>query len=185
MIIVKRRSASEAWGVYHKSLGATKAINLELTVGAYDYSIAWNNTAPTSSVFSLGTWAAVNSNGGTFVAYCFSEVDGYSKFGSYTGNGSADGTFVYLGFRPKFVLVKRADASTSWGIVDSKRNEFNLADDALFPNLSNAESSESTGIDMVSNGFKIRGTGNLWNASGSTYIYAAFAEVPTKFALAR
>ena len=185
MIICKSRGSGQSWQVGNSNVGWNRVLYLNLTNAQSGTSASyWNNTAPTSTVFSLGTDSGGNDTT-TMVAYCFAEVDGYSKFGSYTGNGSADGPFVHLGFRPKFVLVKRTDASTSWGIVDSKRNEFNLADDALFPNLSNAESSESTGIDMVSNGFKIRGTGNLWNASGSTYIYAAFAEVPTKFALAR
>ena len=184
MIIVKRRSGAEAWGVYHRSLGATQAINLELTVAAYTYAIAWNNTAPTSSTFSLGTWAAVNSSGGTFVAYCWAEIAGFSRFGSYTGNGSTDGPFVYTGFRPEFIMYKRTDATQSWILMDTSRSPFNVADKFL---LANASDSEYTGaiLDILSNGFKVREAGTQTNANGGTYIFMAFAENPFKISNAR
>jgi hypothetical protein len=188
MVIVKRRSGAEAWGVYHKSLGATQAINLELTVAAYTYAIAWNNTAPTSSTFSLGTWAAVNSSGGTFVAYCWAEIAGFSKFGSYTGNGSSDGPFTYTGFRPKFIMVKRTDSTGPWLIYDTARDIYNQSNTLLRANTSQAETASGE-IDILSNGFKYRGSSTnadyVTNVSGATYIYMAFAENPFKNSLAR
>jgi hypothetical protein len=184
MVIVKRRSGAEAWGVYHRSLGATQAINLELTVAAYTYSIAWNNTAPTSNVFSLGTWAAVNSSGGTFVAYCWAEIAGFSKFGSYTGNSNADGAFVYTGFRPRYVMIKNSGLANNWCIYDTARNTYNVTNSFLVAQGANAE---QTGleIDILSNGFKARTTNDNVNSSSYSYIYMAFAEVPTKFSNAR
>ena len=118
------------------------------------------------------------------VAYCFAPVAGYSAFGSYTGNGSTDGPFVYTGFRPRFILWKRSDGAESWWINDTSRLGYNGANQALFPNLSNAENTANN-IDILSNGFKIRGSGGEVNASGGTYIYAAFAEFPFKYSLAR
>jgi hypothetical protein len=141
---------------------------------------------PTSSLFSLGTYGGVNNNTNNFVAYCFASVAGFSAFGSYTGNGSADGTFVYLGFRPEFVMIKRTDASNDWVILDTARNTFNVANSALFPNSSSTETSNGFyDSDILSNGFKVRATNAVVNASGGTYIYAAFAETPFKNALAR
>ena len=123
---------------------------------------------------------------GNYVAYCFAEVEGYSKFGSYTGNGSADGPFVYTGFRPAFVLFKRSDSTGNWYIFDVQRNTYNLTNLTLFPNLSGAESTETNNIlDILSNGFKHRGIGGFSNASGGTYIYMAFASNPFKNSLAR
>jgi hypothetical protein len=184
MVIVKRRSGAEAWGVYHKSLGATQAINLELTVAAYTYAIAWNNTAPTSSTFSLGTWAAVNSSGGTFVAYCWAEIAGFSKFGSYTGNGSADGPFVFTNFRPKYIMIKRTDTTANWIVMDTGRGLYNASYYYLLPNLTDADSGPIA-VDFLSNGFKMRLSNAPFNASGGTYIYMAFAENPFKNANAR
>ena len=129
--------------------------------------------------------AHINHTGGTYVTYCFSEVEGYSKFGSYTGNGSTDGTFVFLGFRPALIIVKRTDdASSDWYIFDNKRPAFNVIDNYISPNLINAEIS-FTSLDLLSNGFKLRNTGNDLNGSGGTIIYIAFAESPFKYARAR
>ena len=144
----------------------------------------WNNTAPTSSVFSLGTDTNVNYSVDNFIAYCWSAVPGYSAFGSYTGNGSTDGPFVYLGFRPRYILWKRTDATADWGVIDTSRDPYNTTGYDLTPNAAAAEGSGYT-VDFLSNGFKIRLTATRINASGGTYIYAAFAENPFKYALAR
>lgn len=185
LIFVKRRSSTENWAGYHASLGATKAIFLNLSIAALDDFI-WDNTAPTSTVFSVGGGVIVNGSGSTYVAYCWSEVPGFSKFDSYTGNGSADGTFVYTGFRPEFVMVKRSNSgSDSWWILDASRSPYNAAYNRLRANVADAESSNVPVCDFVSNGFKLRDSDTAWNASGSTYIYMAFAEMPTKYANAR
>jgi hypothetical protein len=188
MVIVKQRNASAAnWTVYHSNLtSATYAIFLNLTAAQDPAAGYWNSTAPTSSVFSLGTSVAGNGSGTTYVAYCFAEVAGYSKFGSYTGNGSADGPFVYLGFRPRWIMVKNASAATDWTILDSSRDTGNMAIKYLIPNTSGAETSgSSVQLDILSNGFKIRGTWSGMNGNTNTIIYAAFSENPFKNSLAR
>jgi hypothetical protein len=188
MFILKARSASGLyWVVYHQSLGATKALFLQLTDAANTDILYFNNTAPTSSVLSLGTGASPNQSGTTYVAYCFAPVAGYSAFGSYTGNGASDGVFVYTGFRPSFILTKRTDSANYWMILDDERRTYNPAFNGLYPNLSDAEGNfgNSTGIDFLSNGFKLRDSVASVNASGGTYIYMAIAESPFKFSLAR
>ena len=177
MIIAKRRSAVENWGVYHKSMGASKYINLDTTTAEQSSTSRWNGTEPTSSVFSVNTHASVNGSGDTYIAYCFAEKTGYSKFGSYTGNGNADGTFVYTGFKPAMVIAKRTDSTGNWRIRDNKRPEYNVIDKVLRPNTSEAEITEDN-HDFLSNGFKVRTTGPENNASGGTFIYMAFAEAP-------
>ena len=184
MIIVKRLTGSaEAWTVYHQNLDATapqdKYLHLNTTDAVMDSAGMWNDTAPTTSVFSVGSTGVTNGSGGTFVAYCFAEKQGYSKFGSYTGNGNADGAFIYTGFKPAMVLFKQSSASgEKWYIYDNKRNAFNITNSVLFPNTNDAESSATTGapIDMLSNGFKLKGTDAAGNGSGSTYIYMAFGQ---------
>jgi len=183
LIIVKNRSAIDNWWVYHTSIGATNYLSLNLTDASQANVIAWNNTSPTSSVFSIGTASRVNGSGNSMVAYCFAAVAGYSAFGSYTGNGSTDGAFVYLGFRPKFVMLKQSDAITTWSIKDSSVNTYNAAVLRLYPNTTAAESSGAD-VDFLSNGFKCRSTSNEVNAAG-TYVYAAFAENPFNNSLAR
>ena len=176
-IIIKRRSDSATWAVYSRELGSGKKLELNGTSGTITNAQFFTSN-PTSSVFSLGTEYDVNGSGGTFVAYCFAEKQGYSKFGSYNGNGNADGPFVYLGFKPAWLMIKRTDAiSDGWYIFDSTRSPTNLVDKAFRANANNAESGES--IDLLSNGFKHRigGNNNFNNASG-TYIYMAFAEHP-------
>jgi hypothetical protein len=186
MVIVKSRSAANNWCVYHISMGNQYATLLNSTASSYSNSNYWNNTSPTSTVFSLGNGNDTNQSSATFVAYCFAAVAGYSAFGSYTGNGSSDGPFVFTGFRPRYVLVKRSDSTANWTIRDAARNPYNSANLGLFPNLSAAEDSTSgRDIDILSNGFKIRGTDSDLNTSSGTYIYACFAESPFKFALAR
>ena len=191
LIIVRNRTASaQNWQVYSSVLGATKRLFLDLTDTENTFSGVWNNTAPTSTVFSLGNATDVNGNTNNFVAYCFAAVAGYSAFGSYTGNGSADGPFIYTGFRPRFVMVKEATVSArDWIILDSARNTYNVADLQLMPNKSDAEAttvlSSTAYLDFVSNGFKVRNTSVRNNENTATYIYAAFAEFPFQFANAR
>ena len=185
MIIVKGRStAGDPWAVYHSSLANTQYLYLNTTAAVATGINLWNSTTPTSSVFSVGAAQDTNRSAGTLVAYLFAEVAGFSKFGSYTGNGSADGPFVYCGFRPSFVMVKRIDLTNDWFTVDSSRNTYNIASALLRPNTSAAEQTSGV-IDVLSNGFKPRTTDSAYNASGGTYIFAAFAENPFKNALAR
>jgi hypothetical protein len=177
MIIVKRRNTAAQWNVYHESLGNTGALYLNDTIAFNVVAGFWNNTSPNSTTFTLGTDAAGNGSGDTYITYCFAEKTGYSKFGSYTGNGNADGTFVYTGFKPAFVIVKRTDATQGWYILDNKRNTFNPEDKYLEANDSDAEAT-FTFCDFLSNGFKARTIGTGFNASGGSYIYMAFAEEP-------
>jgi len=188
MIIIKGRSTVSNWPVYHIGQNATPQngqIFLDV-INAYAVAATiWNNTAPTSSVFSLGTNTNANTVSQTYVAYCFAGIEGYSSFGSYTGNGVADGIFVYTGFRPRYVCVKRVDAVGGWTILDTSRSPFNVEVNRLNPNGSNAETTGFNVLDGLSNGFKIRDADPTWNASGGTYIYMAFAENPFQYALAR
>ena len=187
MVIVKSRSSGVFnWSVYHIATGATGLLILQTTNAFVTSSTTWNNTAPTSSLFSIGTDNGTNASAGTYVAYCFAAVAGYSAFGSYTGNGSADGPFVYLGFRPRFTLIKRTDAIANWRIHDTARDTYNVASKTLYPNLTNAETSAASEYwDILSNGIKLRTSDAESNASGGTYIYMALAENPFKYALAR
>ena len=185
MFILKARSASGLyWVVYHQSLGATKALFLQLTDAANTDILYFNNTAPTSSVLSLGAGASPNQNGTTYVGYCFAPVAGYSAFGTYTGNGSADGPFIYTGFRPRFLMFKRTDSAGDWWMYDTSRSTSNTAVLVLYANSSAAEISDSN-VDILSNGFKLRSATYQPNNSGGTYIYAAFAENPFAYSNAR
>jgi hypothetical protein len=184
MVIVKSRVNAYDWVVYNSSIGNTKKLYLNLTSAEVVDSTAWNNTSPTSSTFSLGSNVGVNQSSSTYVAYCWSEIAGFSKFGSYTGNGSTNGTFVYTGFRPKFVLTKSTIVAHDWNIWDSSRSTYNAAGLLLQPNSSGAEQSPYN-VDLLSNGFKFYDSNATWNGSGETYIYMAFAENPFKYALAR
>jgi hypothetical protein len=177
MVIVKNRSEAFAWNCYHQSLGATKYILLNAT-DASATGTTWNDTAPTSSVFSIGSTSGVNKNTNNLIAYCFAEKPGYSKFGSYTGNGNADGTFVYTGFKPAMVIIKRSDSAGDWFINDNKRDTFNVVNHYLRPHTSASETSGTALLDFTSNGFKIRISDGAYNGSGATYIYMAFAEAP-------
>jgi hypothetical protein len=190
LIIAKSRSTTSSWYVYHASLGATKAVFLNST-GAEDTSQKyWNNTAPTLSVFTImQTGVAWWDLSATHVAYCFAAIPGYSAFGSYTGNNAADGTFVYLGFRPSFLMIKSTSGSTEWVMVDNTRpsttpgvRNFNLVDTSLYANRAYSEATIGTvdDIDLLSNGFKLRNNTGFVNAS-QTYIYMAFAESPFKY----
>ena len=183
MVIVKRRSATEGWATYHSGIASdaeTDFIELHSDGAVSDSNTRWNDTAPTADVFSVGTHDSVNADDSTYVAYCFHSVDGYSKFGSYEGNGNADGTFIYTGFRPSLVITKPIDATGNWNINDSARSPDNVVDERLKPNSSDAES-DSDALDFTSNGFKIRTSGTSYNQSAYTYIYIAFAEIPFKY----
>ena len=179
MIISKNRDGAENWFCYHKSLGATKYIRLNITNAAGSATSIWNDTEPTTSVFTVGNDTSVNSNNVKYIAYCFAEKQGYSKFGSYTGNGNADGTFVYTGFKPGFFMAKRIDASDMpWVMIDNKRNSFNALSNTLLANSAEAANTGTDRADFLSQGVKIRTTSGAWNASGASFIFMAFAENP-------
>ena len=179
MIIIKdlEDSGGSNWGVYHNSIGNTDFLELNSTAAKDTSSGLWNNTTPTSSVFSIGTNSRVNNSGNDFIAYCFAEKQGYSKFGSYIGNGNnGNGTFVYTGFKPAFVMVKKSSATNNWVMTDNKRDSFN--DSATNYLLANDNSAEGTGLnfDLLSNGFKLKSNSGGTNTSGATYIYMAFGQ---------
>ena len=181
MIIIKRRDASGTWHVYHKTLGADfVAGEIDTTAAKKDNANFMNDTEPTSSVFTVNTYDEVNASSGTHVAYCFAPKQGFSKFGYYVGNGNADGPFVYTGFRPAYVLIKRTDTTGDWYIFDNKLIPRNIITQYLTSNKNEAvkDAVAAYYIDFLSNGFKLRGTGSETNASGGSYIYAAFAEAP-------
>ena len=177
MMIVKGISFVDNWCVFHSSLGGGKKVRLNTTGAEISTTESWNSTSPTSSVFSVGADGETNNNGSTMIAYCFAEKQGYSKFGSYKGNGSTDGTFVYTGFKPAFVMVKRSDTTKNWYLQDNSRNGYNASNPYLSPNINVAETG-GTEVDILSNGFKLRAGGTGHNESGGTYIYMAFAEAP-------
>ena len=186
LILVKVHTSDTAydWRLYHGSLGATKNMIFNDGSAVATATNKWNDTAPTSSVFSLGDTSGTNESGSGIITYNFVEKQGFSKFGTFTGNGSLDGAFIYTGFRPAFVLLKcSSHASSNWVMLDNKRsNPFNDATcpDALYANDDAEEATASPWADLVSNGFKCRGfnEGNTINADGNTYIYLAFAEAP-------
>ena len=178
-IIVKNRATTNQWCIYNRPRSAEKFIHLDVTDAESDAATVWQDTEPTSSVFSVGTSALTNGDGNAMIAYCFAPIQGFSKFGSYTGNGDADGAYVHLGFRPAWIVVKRTDSANSWMMYDNKRNPINLVDNPLYAEGSDAEgTSSAASFDFLSNGFKCRGTGSAINASGATMIYMAFAESP-------
>ena len=177
MIIVKNRSVVNPWWVYTATLGAGKQLRLNDThAEGSDGGVIWNNTAPTNSVFSVNSNTGSNGSGNSLIAYCFHDVANYSKFGSYSGNGSTTGPVVTLGFSPAFVMIKRTDAAgNSWRMFDNTRNPTNPVDKIIYANLSNAETTQDN-LEFVSDGLNIIGTSTDVNASGGTYIYAAFAD---------
>jgi len=187
IIIKERQDNGYNWIVKHTSLGSAYAVFLN-TTGAQDNSgTYWGSTStPTNTVFGVdgASQNLTNQNGKTYIAYCFAPVAGYSAFGSYTGNGSTDGPFVYLGFRPKFVMIKVTSTTSNWFMFDSSRNTYNVVDDYLLAN-SSAAGATATFLDFTSNGFKLRNAGSGTNGSGDTFIYMAFAENPFKNSLAR
>jgi len=178
MIIVKDTDASDNWNVYHASIGNDSHLHLNLNFAASGSSIYWQDTTPTNSVFYIGSDSAINASGNEFIAYCFSDVAGFSKFGSYTGNGNADGPFIYTGFKPAFIMIKMTSSTDNWIIQDNKRNTSNIStSQRLRANSNNAEFSSSNPIDLYSNGFKaMSGSDGEFNGNGSTYIYMAFGQ---------
>jgi hypothetical protein len=184
LVIVKRRDTTGNWATWHTSIPNTNYLLLNSSAASASGATYWNSTSPTSSVFSVGTSTDVNANTGTYVAYLWSEVSGFSRFGSYTGNGSADGPFVWCGFRPRWILVRASGITENWIIHDTARDTFNVTSKELLANASVAEGS-STPFDMLSNGFKIRTSAQGLNQNGGTYVFAAFAENPFKIARAR
>ena len=184
MVICKRRNSTSDWPVAHRSYAADGYTLLNSTIAATTTGLPWGTGTRTSTTFMVNTGSInMNASTATYVAYCFAAVAGYSAFGSYTGNGSVNGPFVYLGFRPRFVLFKSTGANV-WSILDSSRDTYNVANLSLQPNNSIAQETGKN-IDFLSNGFKLRQTDGGWNGSGTTYIYAAFAENPFKLSLAR
>jgi len=187
-IITKNRSATSAWHCYVAAISGMQNGYIVLNSNAAFFTpntTVWNGTQPTSTVFSIGTDSGVNGSGNAEIAYCWTPIAGFSAFGSYTGNGSADGPFTYVGFRPKFMLIKRTDtAGYSWFVIDTSLNPYNnsanyqIADDSSVQHTDN-------GLDILSNGFKLRNTGASENANGGTYVYMAWAENPFKNSLAR
>jgi hypothetical protein len=183
-IITKNRDASVNWIIYHSSVGATQYLRFTTNEATTQSSI-FNDTEPTSSVFSLGSSTTPNGNGQRQIAYCWAEIEGFSKFGSFEANGNVDGPFVYLGFKPAFLICKNIDATESWLLKDSSRQPTNPNEGFLLANTNGVENfSVGNDVDFLSNGFKIRTTNNP-NTSGSTYIFAAFAESPINYSNAK
>ena len=179
--ISKQRSNAENWAVYHvsnTSAPETEILTLNTTDATADNANAYNDTAPTSTNLTVHTKNEVNTDGRTYVHYVFAPIQGYSKFGSYTGNGNADGPFVYTGFKPAWLIIKRTSSSGDWLLWDNKRDTSNVTDAVLKPNSNAAENTGYWYIDFLSNGFKIRATDAEINQSGGTLIYMAFAEHP-------
>ena len=177
MIITKTRASGYEWAVYHNAMGNEKHILLDTNGGQGDDSY-WYDTTPTSSVFSLGGQKInVNYSGQTYVAYCFAEKTGYSKFGKYTGNGNTNGAFVYTGFKPAFVIMRRYDSGDNWVLQDNTRDPYNPSDTRLFPDDSGGDSSNSNYyMDFLSNGFKLRNTNSNSNINNGSYLYMAFGQ---------
>ena len=177
MVIIKNRDSATNWLVYHASLGNANSLVLN-TTGASFSSGDWQNTTPSSSIIYLSGGDAINKSGSNQIAYCFADVQGFSKMGSYTGNGSTDGTFVYTGFKPSFILFKKTTGSAGdWQLWDNKRDPINPVEKAIHPNANGGASTDQD-IDFLSNGFKIRSFEAHLNGSGVEFIYMAFAEEP-------
>ena len=179
VVIIKNLSGTSQWLFGTTALGFNKFLEFNLKGAAQTVSNRFNDTNPTSSVFSIGTSSGVNNNGDSHIAYCFAEKKGYSKFGSYVGNANADGTFVYTGFKPAFFLCKNSSTgNTNWLIFDNKRSPRNLVENVLKANLNSAGENGDLDVDFLSNGVKMRNTDGNGNENGSTMIYMAFAEEP-------
>jgi hypothetical protein len=188
MVIVKSRNAANNWPVWHGTISGSQFLLLNTTGVVATAANVWNSTTPTSTVFSVGTNVSTNFNTTTYVAYCFSEVAGYSAFGKYTGNGAADGPFVHLGFRPKFIIIKRTDVANAWIMFDTSRSTYNQSFNYLLAENTQQEittSGATDTLDFLSNGFKLRCATPAENINNGTYVYMAFAENPFKNSLAR
>ena len=182
MWIIKRRSGTGSWAVGFNDAnilgGTSKYLILQGTGGVSTYNNFWGTSPASSTVMRIAGDATIGGSGSTYVAYAFAEKQGYSKFGKYVGNGNANGAFIYTGFKPAWVMVKRTDGVTNWRLFDSKRSGFNGDTSQLYPNLANAEDAAGDQIDLLSNGFKNRTASGDQNISGASYIYMAFAENP-------
>jgi hypothetical protein len=180
VIIVKNRTEAYGWNVYHHkntSAPETDVLSLDTNAATYDTANSWSDEAPTSSVFTLGSGNGVNKDTNALIAYLWTDIQGFSKFGSYSGNGNADGAFIYTGFKPAFTIIKRTDTTNNWMIGDNKITPYNPLDGMMRADIANAELSTNP-VDYLSNGFKIRLLGNAFNNSSGTYVYMAFAEAP-------
>jgi hypothetical protein len=178
-IIIKRRSGISDWAVYHKTIGTTGALLLNSTSATDTNRLPyWNDTVPTITTLGLGNGNNVNASSSNYIAYCWAEIEGFSKFGSYVGNGNADGPFIWTGFLPAWIMIKRTAGAADWVIHDSSRTSTNPSDTVLRPNTSDIDLTASTlNIDFLSNGFKIRNTNDSYN-NAELYIFAAFAQSP-------
>ena len=177
-MMVKNVGASSDWRVYTETGGNGKWMQLNDNSALQTASTIWNDTSPTSSVFSVGTSAGVNTDGVTYIAYLFANKQGFSKFGIYTGNAANDGPFVFTGFRPAWIMTKITGGSDNWQICDNKRDPGNAVFSQLNADNTDAQNDGDAKVDFLSNGFKVRKSGGSWNGSGSTFFYAAFAEAP-------
>ena len=177
MIIFKNRASTNGWTIYNETIGNAKKLTLNNTSAAGNCTACFASTTPTSAVFTVGDDGDTNGGGEAMIAYCFADVQGYSKFGSYIGNGNVSGTFCYLGFKPAWIMFKQTNTTSNWTIYDTTRDTFNVMEDKIHPNTSGAES-DFTGLDSLSNGFKFRTTEGTFNASGGSFIYMAFAKNP-------
>jgi len=178
MILIKNRSNGQQWSSYWSPLGATKYMRFATTNAVATASNRFANTEPTTSVFTVSTDGEVNEDGLDLIAYCFTNIQGYSKVGSYAANENTDGTFIYLGFKPAWIMLKQSNLARDWHMFDNKRSSFNAVSKYLRPNEAGAEDSGEEYVDFLSNGFKIKNTGNRFNDADGTYIYMAFAEQP-------
>ena len=179
MIWVKNRDQADSWSLYFSALGPTEYFLFDTYGNSEDDNTNWNDQGPTSSVFTIGTSHKTNADGEKYIAYCFTNIQGYSKAGKYIGTGNTNGPFIYLGFKPAWLLVKMDGNGESWNLLDNKRNTHNPANTRLDPDTNSAEVTDSGyAVDFLSNGFKPRNNGGDFNTDGSTYYYAAFAEQP-------
>jgi len=176
MIIVKRLNDTANWTVYHATLGNTHRLELNNETASTSDAGAWNNQTPTTTVFYTGNNLTVGNNGSTYVAYCFAEKTGYSKFGSYTGDGTTDNAFIYTGFKPTFFMTKRYSDTARWVIWDAVRDPYNNLGRLIYGNEDSAEGGYTVYLDFMSNGIKILDGNSKWGANGSNYIYMAFGQ---------
>ena len=177
MIIFKNLEGTNGWTIYNETIGNAKKLTLNNTSAAGNCTACFASTTPTAAVFTVGDDGDTNGGGEAMIAYCFADVQGYSKVGSYVGNGNADGTYVYTGFKPAWIMFKQTNTTSNWTIYDTTRDTFNVMEDKIHPNTNGAES-DFTGLDSLSNGFKFRTTEGTFNASGGSFIFMAFAEQP-------
>jgi hypothetical protein len=175
VVLVKRLNATSDWVMYHKGMGASQFIVLNTDAAPASSAGIFYNTAPTSDIFYVGSDGATNASGGTYVAYCFADVQGFSKSSSYIGDGNS--RFIYTGFKPAFVLGKQLAGGSDWWLFDSARNPSNIANKLVYPNANSADATNPV-LDLLSNGFKMKTSAAQFNGNGTTYLYMAFAEEP-------